>query len=195
MNFTSVCVFCGSSSGFDPIYQQTATEFGRLLAQRSMHLVYGGGRVGLMGAVADAVLATGGTVTGVIPHSLMNREVEHRGIQDLRVTNTMHERKALMAELAGAFVALPGGFGTMDELCEILTWAQLGLHRKPCGLLNVAGFFDPLLTFFEQAVLRGFLKAEHLGALVIDTEAGRLLDRMAEHSPLSGEKWIRKADL
>src|ERR1043165_174167 len=145
--FRRVCVFCGSSPGARPEYRQAAEAMGRLLASRRIGLVYGGGNVGLMGLLADAALSAGGEVIGVIPRHLDAREVAHRGLPDLRVVASMHERKALMADLSDAFIALPGGLGTLEEMFEILTWAQLGLHRKPCGLLNVLGYFDRLLSF------------------------------------------------
>src|SRR5271163_4044120 len=148
MNIKRVCVYCGSNSGSLPAFAVAARELGAALARRGLGLVYGGGCVGLMGVVADAVVAQGGEVIGVIPEVLAKREMAHFGLKDLRVVGTIHERKALMAELADAFIALPGGFGTMEELCEALTWAQLGLHHKPLGLLNVAGYYDPLLAFF-----------------------------------------------
>lgn len=157
----SVCVFCGSSNGRLPAYREAAHALGRALASSGITAVYGGATVGLMGAMADAALASGGTVIGVIPDSLMDREIAHRGLTELHVVHTMHERKARMAEEAAAFLALPGGFGTLDEFCEILTWAQLGIHGKPCVLLNLAGYYDALLSFFDHAVQEGFLPDGH----------------------------------
>ncbi len=186
-----VCVFCGSNPGVRPVYAEAARALGRTLAERGMGLVYGGARVGLMGAVADTVLEAGGEAIGVIPHALVAREVAHAGLTELHVVNSMHERKALMADLAGAFIALPGGYGTLDELCEILTWSQLGLHPKPVGLLNVEGYFDPLLALFDRAVEEGFLPLAHRGLALAETDAGRLLDRFAAFEPPSAGKWIK----
>jgi uncharacterized protein (TIGR00730 family) len=165
---------------------------GAALAGRGMELVYGGGRVGLMGAIADAVLASRGKVTGVIPEALVAREVAHQGLTDLRVVRSIHERKALMVELSDAFIALPGGFGTMDEFCEVLTWAQLGLHRKPHGLLNVAGFYDPLLAFFDHAVAEEFVRSAHRALVVSETNAERLLDLLATVELPNLDKWIAR---
>ncbi len=189
-----ICVFCGSNSGSRAAYTKAAEELGRLFARRKLALVYGGGRVGLMGALADAVLKKGGEVIGVIPESLVRREVAHTGLSDLRVVQTMHERKALMAELADAFIALPGGFGTLDEFCEILTWAQLGLHRKPCGLLNVEGYFDPLLALFDRAVEDKFLHPRHRSMLITADEPGKLLEEMARYHAPEVEKWLSHSD-
>jgi uncharacterized protein (TIGR00730 family) len=163
---------------------------GALLAQRKIRLIYGGGRVGLMGTVADAVLAGGGEVTGVIPESLVSKEVAHLGLKDLRVVPSMHERKALMADLADAFIALPGGFGTLEEFAEILTWAQLGLHRKPHGLLNIEGFYDPLLAFFDHAVAENFIRQAHRGLVISETDPERLLAALAAAQPPNLDKWI-----
>ncbi len=156
-----ICVFCGSSRGNRPAYREAAERVGSLLAGRGIGLVYGGGNIGLMGLMADAALAAGGEVIGVMPRRLVRREVAHRGLTELREVNSMHERKALMADLSDAFLALPGGYGTFEEFCEMLTWTQLGIHAKACGLLNVEGFFDPLLALFDRAVAEGFLKAQH----------------------------------
>ena len=174
----SICVFCGSRLGSKPIYRETAKSVGQLIAQQQLRLVYGGGNIGLMGVVADAVLEYGGEVVGVIPGHLQEKEVGHAGLTELHVVSTMHERKALMANLSDAFVALPGGFGTFEEFCEILTWAQLDLHRKPCGLLNVDGFYDPLLTLFDRAVDDGFLRPEYRSMVLTATDADELLMRM-----------------
>jgi uncharacterized protein (TIGR00730 family) len=170
-----VCVFCGSNPGNDPLYREAATAMGRLLATRGLGLVYGGGRVGLMGVVADAALAAGGEVIGVIPHSLNEREIAHAGVTDLRVVDSMHTRKAMMAELSDAFVAMPGGVGTFEEFFEAVTWTQLGLHRKPCGLLNVGGFYTPLAAFIDHAVSEGFIKPMHRAIVVVDDDPERLL--------------------
>jgi hypothetical protein len=178
-----VCVFCGSSSGGDPAYAGTAARLGEVLARRGLTLVYGGGDVGLMGVLADAALAAKGNVIGVIPRALVDLEAAHRGLPDLRVVETMHQRKALMADLADAFIALPGGIGTLDELCEILTWAQLGIHRKPCGLVNVGGYFDGLLAFLDHAVAERFFRPEHRAMLLVRDEPEDLLARFAYYAP------------
>ncbi|MEX2141837.1 MAG: TIGR00730 family Rossman fold protein [Pirellulales bacterium] len=185
-----LCVFCGCQPGRLAAYGDAAQRFGMVLAQRGVGLVYGGGRVGMMGVLADSVLANGGEVIGVIPQALVARELAHGGITDLRVVASMHERKALMAALADAFVALPGGFGTFEEFCEATTWTQLGLHQKPCGLLNVEGFFDPLLRLFDHAASEGFILPEHRAIVVVDDDAQRLLDRLAAYCPPPQEKWI-----
>ncbi len=185
-----ICVYCGSSPGARPGYRQAAEELGRVLAGRGIGLVYGGGNVGLMGAVADAALAAGGQVTGVIPRALEAREVAHTGLDDLRVVGSMHERKALMADLADAFVALPGGVGTLEELVEVMTWTQLGVHAKPCGLLDVEGFYDHLLAFLDHAVQERFLRAEHRALLVHAGSAPELLDAFAAWEPPGLDKWI-----
>ena len=187
-----VCVFCGSNPGNDPAYEAATAALGRLIAGRGLGLVYGGSNVGLMGTLADAALAGGGEVIGVIPRSLVDREVAHRGLTDLRVVDTMHQRKALMADLADGFIATPGGYGTLDELCEILTWAQLGIHTKSLGLLNVLGYWDPFLAFLDHAVAAGFLKRAHRGLVQVHTESAPLLDILTD-PPLSGppeSKWL-----
>jgi uncharacterized protein (TIGR00730 family) len=189
-----VCVFCGSNTGFSPVYRQAAERLAREMVARGIGLVFGGGCVGLMGVVADAVLSAGGHAIGVIPEALVAREVAHRGLPDLRIVASMHERKALMAELSDAFVALPGGFGTFEEFCEVVTWTQLGLHRKRCGLLNVEGFYDPLLALVERAIAEGFIRPDNRSILLADEDAARLLDRLAEPLPVLGPKWLRNAD-
>ena len=178
MTIKRVCVYCGSRPGSRPAYDRVARELGTALARRGLELVYGGGRVGLMGAIAEAVLAGGGNVIGVIPRALESREIAFTELADLRVVATMHERKALMAELSGAFIAMPGGFGTLEEIAEIITWAHLGLHRKPFGLLNVESFYDPLLSFLDHAVAEDFIKAKLRDALVTETDPDRLLDAL-----------------
>ena len=193
MTLRRVCVYCGSSSGSLPDYALAAQAVGTALARRGLELVYGGGNVGLMGQVADAALAAGGHVIGVIPESLMAREVGHRGLPDLRVVGTMHIRKALMAELADAFIALPGGFGTIEEFCEVLTWAQLGLHRKPFGLLNTAGFYDPLLAFFDHQVKERFVRSEHRELIISHTEPEALLEALATIQVPNLDKWLDRA--
>ena len=185
-----VCVFCGSSSGARPAYAQAAERLGRLLAARGIGLVYGGSHLGLMGTVADAARAAGASVTGVIPQMLVDKEAAHRGLEDLRVVASMHERKALMAELADGFIAMPGGFGTLEEFCEMLTWAQLGVHRKPCGLLNVDGFYDPLLALLDHAVRERFLKPVNRDLVLAEADAEQLLDRMARFRPPLVDKWV-----
>lgn len=186
----SICVFCGSSSGDDPAYAVAAAEMGRRIARGGRRLVYGGGSVGLMGIVADAALGAGGQVVGVIPQTLVEREVGHRGLTEQHVVDTMHERKALMSELSDAFIALPGGIGTLEEFFEVWTWALLGVHAKPCGMLNAAGYFDPLLEFVNAAVRRGFLRSEYASLVLIDDSPGRLLDRLAQHRPPPVAKWL-----
>jgi uncharacterized protein (TIGR00730 family) len=177
----SICIFCGSNFGTQPVYEQAAQSIGRLLAQRRIDLIYGGGRVGLMGIVADACLREGGRVVGVMPRALVAKEIAHRGLTELHVVESMHERKALMADLAGAFIALPGGYGTWEEFCEVLTWSQLGLHRKACAVLNVNGYYDPLLALADRAVAEGFVRQEHREILLSDTDPVRLLDRLSNY--------------
>jgi uncharacterized protein (TIGR00730 family) len=189
----TVCVFCGSSIGADDAYRDAAAELGALLARRQIRLVYGGGKVGLMGVVADAALAAGGQVLGIIPESLMLKEVGHGSLTELIVTRTMHERKAAMEDAADGFIALPGGFGTFDELCEILTWAQLGIHNKPIGLLDTANFFGQLTTFFDYVAAQGFIRPEHRDLLLEESDPTILLDRMHEWSPTSIAKWANAA--
>jgi uncharacterized protein (TIGR00730 family) len=174
-----VCIFCGSSTGVRPEYRAAAEALASHLAQRHVDIVFGGGRVGLMGAVADAALAHGGHVIGVIPSALVNREIAHQGLPDLRIVSSMHERKALMASLSDAFIALPGGFGTFEEFCEAITWTQLGLHRKPCGLLNVAGYYDPLVALFDRAVADGFIRTASRGIVVTEADPKTLIDRLS----------------
>jgi len=173
-----ICVFCGSRMGASAVYREAARDFGARLAERGLGLVYGGGRVGLMGVLADAVLAGGGHAWGVIPRALADREVAHGSLTELELVTSMHERKARMADLADAFVALPGGLGTLDEWFEIWTWAQLGIHHKPLGLLNIEGYFDPLLAFLDRAVAEGFVHPEHRAMAAVDDDPARLLDRM-----------------
>ena len=178
-----ILVFCGSSPGARPEYAAGAEELGRLLAERELELVYGGASVGLMGALADSVLAAGGTAIGVIPTRLVELEVAHAGLTKLHMVETMHERKALMAELSDGVIALPGGTGTLDELFELFTWKQLGLHRKPIGLLDVADYWRPLLAFLEHAVNERFLREALFETLLVERDAGSLLDRLADHVP------------
>ncbi len=185
-----VCVFCGSSPGVNPLYTATARRVGTLLAQRGLTLVYGGGNVGLMGVLADTVVEHGGEVIGVIPQALMDLEVGPTGLGDLRIVGSMHERKALMAELSDGFIALPGGIGTLEEFCEILTWAQLGMHAKPCGLVNVEGYFDHLITFLDHSVGERFFRPEHRAMVLLEADPETLLDRFEGYQPPQLEKWI-----
>lgn len=189
-----VCVFCGSSVGNQRAYSDAAEALGALLADRGIGLVYGGGNVGLMGVIADAVMARRGHVIGVIPQSLADREIAHTGISELRVVDSMHTRKALMAELADAFIAMPGGVGTFEEFFEVVTWTQLGLHRKPCGLLNVGGFYTPLAAFIDQAVTEGFIRPVHRAAIVVDSDPASLLDTLATIQLPSVPKWIDRSE-
>jgi uncharacterized protein (TIGR00730 family) len=185
-----MCVFCGSSSGTRPIYVQAAQTVGRLLAERGIELVYGGGKVGLMGAVADACLQHGGRVIGVIPQLLVEKEVAHPGLTELRIVGSMHERKALMADLADAFLILPGGFGTWDEFCEILTWSQLGLQRKACAVLNVNGYYDPLLDMADKAVDEGFLRPIHRGLLLAEQDPVAVIEHLTTYTVPIVDKWV-----
>jgi len=185
-----VLVFCGSSPGGRPEYAQTAEELGRELASRGVDVVYGGAHVGLMGALADAALAAGGKVIGVIPNRLVEAEIAHAGLTELHIVNTMHERKAMMAELSDAVIALPGGTGTLDELFEMFTWSQLGLHQLPIGLLDTAEYWQPLLRFLEHSVNERFLRAEHFETLLVERDPGYLLDRLSSHQPLALNKWM-----
>jgi uncharacterized protein (TIGR00730 family) len=190
----AICVFCGSSFGARPAYVEAARELGGLLAAKGLRLVYGGAKVGLMGALADAVLEAGGEVTGVMPEALIRKEIAHKGLKDLRIVASMHERKALMADLSDAFIALPGGFGTFEEFCEVLTWSQLGLHRKPCGLLNIAGYYDHLLKLFDNGVEEQFLRREHRAAVLSDERTAPLVDRLVAYRPPNLDKWISAAE-
>ena len=190
VQLTSVAVYCGSNSGTDPAFAQAAAALGRTLTERGIKLVYGGGHVGLMGAIADAVLEHGGEAHGVITESLRAKEVARQGLTSLQVVKTMHERKAAMADAADAFVMLPGGFGTFDEFFEVLTWTQLGIHVKPCGILDVAGFFAPLRALFDGAVTAGFVHPAHRDMVLVDTDPARLLDRLAAWTPVTVSKWL-----
>jgi uncharacterized protein (TIGR00730 family) len=185
-----ICVFAGSSSGSHLEYRAAADELGRVLVAREIGLVYGGARVGLMGVVADAVLSADGRVTGVIPDALVAKEVAHGGLPDLRIVGSMHERKAVMADLSDGFIALPGGWGTLDEFFEVLTWGQLGLHRKPCGLLNVRGYFDRLLSFVDYSIEQGFVRPEYRSMISVAASSADLLDLLVSSSPPPVEKWI-----
>lgn len=192
---SSVCVYCASSPGVDGKFAAAAALLGRTLAQRGIRLVYGGGHVGLMGVVADAALDAGGEVHGVITRALEEKEVAHGGLTRLEVVDTMHERKQSMADQADAFVMMPGGFGTLEEFFEVITWTQLGIHVKPCGVLNVQGYFDPLMTLVEQATRQSFVRSEHRDLLLIDDDPGLLLDRLASWVPVVLDKWLDRSDL
>lgn len=185
-----ICVFCGSSAGEDPKYLDAAAAIGSLLAREEIGLVYGGSRVGLMGRLANTVLEAGGEVTGFIPRALVNREVAHTGLTDLHVVESMHERKAFMAEASDAFVALPGGLGTLEEFCEVLTWGQLGLHRKPCALLDIKDFFQPLIRFLNHAVKEGFLAPTHRSMVIVESDPEAVLRRLREYRAPAVPRWI-----
>jgi uncharacterized protein (TIGR00730 family) len=184
-----ICVFCGSNVGARSSYQQAAQTLGGILAQRQMELVYGGGQVGLMGVIADAVLAAGGTAIGVIPEALAAKEVAHAGLTQLHLVSSMHERKALMADLSDGFIAMPGGYGTFEELCEVLTWTQLGIHHKPCGLLNVDGFYDLLLAMLDHATTERFVRPEHRSLVLSNHDPDQLLHQLLTFQPLTLDKW------
>ena len=186
-----ICVYCGSSSGNKIYYEEEARYLGRLLVERRIELVYGGARVGIMGAIADEVLNEGGKVIGVIPQNLVRREVAHNGLMDLRIVDSMHERKALMSELSDGFIALPGGLGTLEELFEILTWSQLGLHSKPTGLLNIGGYYDRLIGFLDYAVEESFLKPVNRSLLLIKDKAEELIETFEHYQSPVLEKWLR----
>lgn len=194
MSIESICVYCGSSPGSDPAYVRSAAAFGRLLAGRGIRLVYGGGDVGLMGAVADGALDAGGEVVGVIPQALLDLEVGHQGLTKLHVVTSMHERKAMMAELADGFVALPGGLGTFEELFEVLTWNQLGFHAKPTGILNINGYYDALITLLDGSVTARFVKPVHRALLMDETDPEVLLDRFEGWVAPVLPKWIREGE-
>lgn len=190
----SLCVFCGSNPGASPEYAEAAVRLGGILARRGIRIVYGAGRVGLMGVVADAALAAGGEVIGVIPEALAKREVAHDRLTSLEIVDSMHERKARMSELADGFIALPGGIGTLEEWFEVWTWSQLGFQPKPCALLNVAGYYDHLLAFLDHVTGEGFLSPVHRGMALVDDDPERLLDRLAVWRSPSLPKWIDAAE-
>ncbi|MBY0370066.1 TIGR00730 family Rossman fold protein [bacterium] len=190
MSLHSVGVFCGANTGTNPLFAEQARELGHALADRGLGLVYGGGSVGLMGEIANAVLERGGRAVGVIPQHLVDREVSHRGLTKLHIVSTMHERKALMAELSDAFISLPGGFGTLDEMCEILTWAQLGMHAKPMGLLNTAGFYNGFLTFLDQAVANGFLRPQNRDLIQVAGSVDEALSKVLTYQAPEIPRWI-----
>jgi uncharacterized protein (TIGR00730 family) len=190
----SVAVYCGSNKGNDPVYARAAASLGRVLAERGIRLVYGGGDVGLMGVLADAVRDGGGEVLGVITRALVDREVAHPGLTSLTVVGTMHERKAAMSDAADAFVMLPGGYGTFDEFFEAVTWTQLGIHAKPCGVLDVAGYFGPLRAMLDVAARHGFITPVHRDLVITDDDPARLLDLLAEWTPVTTDKWLDKSE-
>ncbi|MBD2465835.1 TIGR00730 family Rossman fold protein [Oscillatoria sp. FACHB-1407] len=188
-----VCVFCGSNMGIRPVYQLAAEAMGKALAKRGLELVYGGGNVGLMGVVADATLNAGGKVIGVIPQLLVDKELAHPNLTQLHIVNSMHERKALMADLSDAFIALPGGFGTFEEFCEVLTWSQLGIHHKAFGLLNVERYYDNLLALFDHAVDEQFLAPKHRSLVLQSSDPDRLLDALLNYQPVMVDKWLNRS--
>ena len=194
IRISSVAVYCGSNLGTDPAYARAAASLGGILADRGMRLVYGGGHVGLMGVVADAVMQHGAEAHGVITEALQAKEIAHEGLTSLKVVKTMHERKAAIADAADAFVMLPGGFGTFDEFFEVLTWTQLGIHAKPCGILDVAGFFAPLRALLDGAVTAGFVHPAHRDMVIVDDDPARLLDRLAAWTPVTVSKLLDRAE-
>ncbi len=194
MPLKQICVYCGSNGGRQPEYLEQARAFGQELVKRDIGLVYGGAAVGLMGAVADGVMQAGGRAVGIIPVSLMQKELAHRGLTELHVVQSMHERKTMMAERADGFVALPGGAGTLEEIFETWTWAQLGMHQKPCGLLNIAGYYDDLARFLDHTVAEAFMQPQHRAMLAVESDAGALLDRFAAYEPPTVSKWIAQGE-
>src|SRR5580698_6123754 len=190
----SVCVYCGSSNGVKPLYAEASRGFGRALVEAGMALVYGGGKVGLMGAIADEVMAAGGRAIGVIPELLVNKEVGHNGLTELHVVADMHERKKMMADLSDAFVAMPGGAGTLEELFEVFTWAQLGYHQKAVAVLNIAGFYDPLISMLEHTVQEGFMRQTYFDLLQIDPDPVALIGKLQRYQPPARDKWSEKRD-
>lgn len=190
MTLQTICVFCAANPGIEPGYAATATALGRYIAESGRRLVYGGGCTGLMGALAEGALGAGGHVIGIMPRHLVDREVAHTGLTELRVVSSMHERKSMLAELSDGFIALPGGLGTLEELFEVWTWGQLGLHRKPYGLLDVRGFFVPLLAFLDHAVKEGFIRREYRDLLLVDLEPATLIERMEAMEPPALPRWI-----
>ena len=190
---SAIAVYCGSNHGADPAYARAAADLGRLLAERGIRLVYGGGHVGLMGVLADAALASGGEVFGVITRALQAKEVAHDALTSLTVVDTMHERKAAMADAADAFVMLPGGYGTFEEFFEAVSWTQLGVHDKPCGVLDVAGYYAPLRTLLDEARRQGFVSRVHRELVITESEPGRLLDRLAGWAPVRAGKWLDRS--
>jgi uncharacterized protein (TIGR00730 family) len=190
----SVCVFCGSADGARPVYADAAKAFGRAIVAAGLTLVYGGGKVGLMGVIADTVMAEGGRAIGVIPELLVDKEVGHKGLSELHVVPDMHQRKKMMADLADAFVAMPGGAGTLEELFEVYTWAQLGYHRKPVALYNIDGFYDPLIALLRHTVHEGFMRQTYFDILQIDADPAALIGRLRAYQPPAQDKWAQKRD-
>lgn len=190
MDLKNICVYLGSNAGRTPVYVEQARGLGRELAQRGIGLVYGGSNVGLMGALADAALEAGGRVVGILPERLKAKEVAHLGLTELHIVATMHERKRMMSEMSDGFIALPGGAGTLEEIFETWTWAQLGFHAKPCGLLNIAGYYDKLAAFLDHAAQERFMREEHRAMLMIESSPAALLDRYAAYQPPTVSKWI-----
>ncbi|MGJ8726422.1 MAG: TIGR00730 family Rossman fold protein [Roseibacillus sp.] len=190
MKLNSVAVYCGSSPGSLPIYESSAYQFGQQIAEQGLRLVYGGGNVGLMGAVADGALSRNGVVVGVIPRKLVEKEVSHLGLTELIEVESMHERKMKMADLSDAFVALPGGIGTLEEILEVMTWTQLGFHEKPCGLLDISNYYSSLISFFKNVVEQRFMKADHLDALLVEVDGRELLQKFRNYEHVAVEKWI-----
>jgi uncharacterized protein (TIGR00730 family) len=194
MNINNICIYCGSSAGSKPDYATSAQVLAKELVRRNIGLIYGGSNVGIMAVVANSVLEIGGKAIGVIPEALVSKELAHRGLTKLHVTKSMHERKSLMAELADGFVALPGGIGTMEEIFEMWTWAQLGFHQKPCGLLNVSGYFDKLGEFLDHMVQEQFVKLPHREMLIIESEPAKIIDRFQQYVPPIVAKWITQTE-
>lgn len=192
---TKLCVFCGSNKGARLKYERAAVTLGKVLAKSGIALVYGGGRVGLMGVLADSVLAANGQAIGVMPRTLVEKEIAHSGLTKLHVVESMHERKALMADLADGFVLLPGGFGSWEEFCEVVTWAQLGIHQKPCGVLNVAGYYDALLALSSHAVAEGFVRTAHREMVIVEEDAETLLSRLRSAPAVSEIKWANTSEI
>lgn len=190
-----ICVFCGSRTGVRPAYLHAARQTGSLIAQRGYELVYGGGHVGLMGAIASSAMENGGKVIGIIPKALADVEIAHEGLTELRIVNTMHERKAMMADLADAFIALPGGYGTLEELCEIITWGQLGIHRKPFGILNVEGYYDGLMHFFNFATEEGFVHPTEREVITSSDDIDALITQLENYTPVTFNKWVNDRQL
>ncbi len=185
-----LCTYCGASSGRKPEYLAAANTLGKTLADRGIGLVYGGGNIGMMGAIADAAVRNGGEAIGIIPHDLLKKETPYEGLSDLVLVDSMHERKAMMAKFSDGFAALPGGLGTLEELFEVWTWAQLGFHRKPCALLNVEGYFDPLITFLDGMVSEGFVKKQHRSMLIVEEDVDNLIDKLEAYVPPEVPKWL-----
>ena len=188
----SVCVYCGSSSGARPLYVEAARAFGRALVEHDLALIYGGGKVGLMGTIADTVMEAGGRAIGVIPELLVSKEIGHKGLTELHVVPDMHHRKKMMADLSDAFVAMPGGVGTLEELFEAYTWAQLGYHQKPVAVLNIDGFYDPLIAMLKHTVQEGFMRQTYLDALEFDSDPTELIGKLQRYQPILADKWVEK---